>query len=132
MNLSGQSVKACADYYKIPLNAILVVHDDLDLPLERLKATAGGGAGGHKGVSSIIRHLGSGAFPRLKIGIGRPRFGEAVDTYVLSRFYADEAEGVKRVLQAAHECCERFAAGGIDRLMNQINRRQIHKTEVQG
>lgn len=132
MNLSGQSVKACADYYRIPLTAILVVHDDMDLPLERLKATAGGGAGGHKGVSSVIRHLGSGEFPRLKIGIGRPRFGEAVDTYVLSRFYADEAEGVERTLRAAEVCCERFVAEGIDRLMNQINRRQIYNTEVQG
>ncbi len=132
MNLSGQSVKACADYYRIPLNSILVVHDDIDLPLERLKATAGGGAGGHKGVSSVIRHLGSGEFPRLKIGIGRPRFREAVDKYVLSRFYADEAEIVEGVLRTVGECCERFVADGIDRLMNQINRRQIHKTEVQG
>jgi len=131
MNLSGRSVRACADYYRIPLHAILVVHDDLDLPLEHLKATAGGGAGGHKGVSSVIRHLGSGEFPRLKMGIGRPRFGEPVDTYVLSRFYNDEAEVVERVLQAVDECCERFVAEGINRLMNQINRRQIHKTEVQ-
>jgi len=131
MNLSGQSVKACADYYRIPLGAILVVHDDIDLPLERLKATAGGGAGGHKGVASVIRHLGSGDFPRLKIGIGRPRFGEPVDRYVLSRFYADEAEIVERVLQAADEGCERFVVEGIERLMNQINRRLIHKTEVQ-
>jgi PTH1 family peptidyl-tRNA hydrolase len=132
MNLSGQSVKACADYYRIPLDAILVVHDDLDLPLERLKAMGGGGAGGHKGVASVIRHLGSGEFPRLKIGIGRPRFGEPVDHYVLSRFYADEAKVVERVLRTVDEACGRFVAEGIDRLMNQINRRQIHKTEVQG
>jgi peptidyl-tRNA hydrolase, PTH1 family len=131
MNLSGQSVQACADYYKIPLNAILVVHDDLDLPLGKLKGATGGGTGGHKGVASVIRHLGSGEFCRLKIGIGRPRFGEPVDRYVLSRFYPDEAEAVERVLQAAGEACGRFATEGIDRLMNEINRRQIHKTEVQ-
>lgn len=131
MNLSGFSVKACADYYRVPAGAILVVHDDLDLPLERLKAAAGGGSGGHKGVSSIIKHLGSGEFSRLKIGIGRPRFDEPVERYVLSRFYPDEAEAVRRVLQAAETACGQFVEEGIDRLMNRINRHQIIKTEVE-
>jgi len=131
MNVSGLSVKACAGYFRVSLDAILVMHDDLDLPLERLKAAAGGGAGGHKGVASVIQHLGSGEFPRLKIGIGRPRFGEPVERYVLSRFYSDEQEAVRRVLQAADAACGRFVEEGIDRLMNQINRHQIHNTEVQ-
>jgi peptidyl-tRNA hydrolase, PTH1 family len=130
MNLSGISVKACVDYYKVSPETTLVVHDDLDLPLERLKAVTGGGAGGHKWLASIIEHLGSANFPRLKIGIGRSRFDEPVDRYVLSRFYPDEKEVVLRVLQAADTACEQFVLDGIDRLMNRINRHQIHKTEV--
>ena len=131
MNRSGFSVRACADYYKVPPEAMLILHDDLDLPLERLKLVAGGGAGGHKGVASIIAHMGGGEFPRLKIGIGRPRFDEPVESYVLSRFYPDEAEAAGRVLQTAETACEQFVEEGITRAMNRINRYKINKMEVE-
>lgn len=129
MNLSGISVRACSDYYKVPLGSILVIHDDLDIPLGRIKAVAGGGAAGHKGVASIIAHLGCGEFPRLKIGIGRPRFAEPVEHYVLSGFYQDEAAAVRDVLESAEAACGHFVGEGIDMLMNKINRHQTKKTE---
>ncbi len=89
MNLSGNAVRLCADYYKIDREHILVVHDDLDLPVGRIKVARQGGAGGHKGVKSIIDHLGGRGFPRIRIGIGRPRYNESTEDFVLSPFYKD-------------------------------------------
>ena len=90
MNKSGESVRDCIHHYDLETTKLLVVHDDLDLPLGKIKVVRNGGAGGHKGVSSIIHLLGSSEFSRVKIGIGRPRHKEAVVDYVLSCFYDDE------------------------------------------
>lgn len=121
MNLSGESVRACAAYYGLETRRILVVHDDLDMPLGRIKVVRGGGAGGHKGVTSIIRHLGSTEFCRVKVGIGRPRYEEAVEAYVLSPFYADERGLVQDVLRLAVNACELFVVEGVESAMNRIN-----------
>jgi peptidyl-tRNA hydrolase, PTH1 family len=122
MNLSGESVRACASYYALETNRILVVHDDLDLPLGRIKIIRNGGAGGHKGVSSIIRHLGSTEFCRVKVGIGRPRYGEDVENFVLAPFYADERQLAQEAIRAAVNACERFILEGVESAMNHINR----------
>jgi PTH1 family peptidyl-tRNA hydrolase len=121
MNLSGESVRACASYYALETSNILVVHDELDLPLGRIKVVRNGGAGGHKGVSSIIRHLGSTEFCRVKVGIGRPRYGEGVEDYVLAPFYADERGLAEDVLRLAVNACELFVLEGVGLAMNRIN-----------
>jgi PTH1 family peptidyl-tRNA hydrolase len=122
MNLSGKSVKICAEYLGVKSKQILVVHDDLDLPLGRVKAARRGGDGGHKGIQSILEHLGTREFNRIKIGIGRPRYGEPVQEFVLSPFYRENREAVEAALQKAVHACEVFVSEGIEKAMNEINR----------
>lgn len=130
MNLSGKSVKGCADFYKIKTEHILIIHDDLDLPVGKLKVVRSGGSGGHKGVRSIIDHLDESRFPRVKIGIGRPRYGETTEEYVLSPFYDDERDTMDRVKQIAVQACRIFVSKGVDYLMNHINRKNFEGKEV--
>lgn len=125
MNLSGEAVRACADYYALETSRLLVIHDDLDLPLGRIKVVKGGGAGGHKGVASIIQHLGSTQFSRVKVGIGRPRYGETVEDYVLSPFYDDEKGLAQKAIRVAVNACELFVLEGVESAMNQINCRNL-------
>ena len=121
MNLSGESVRACAAYHALETSRILVIHDDLDIPLGRIKVVKDGGAGGHKGVASIIDHLESTQFSRVKVGIGRPRYGETVEDYVLSPFYVDEKGLAQKAIQVAVNACELFVLEGVESAMNQIN-----------
>jgi PTH1 family peptidyl-tRNA hydrolase len=121
MNLSGASVRAFAEYHRLDPGDILVVHDDLDLPVGRIKMARGGGAGGHKGVQSVIHHLGTDRFCRAKIGIGRPRHGEAVETYVLRPFYGDEKDIMDRVTELAVRACELLVSQGVEAAMNDVN-----------
>jgi PTH1 family peptidyl-tRNA hydrolase len=130
MNRSGRSIEACADFYGLEPEQILVIHDDIDLPVGKIKVVKAGRSGGHRGVSSIIEHLGSDAFPRLKIGIGRPRYGETIEAYVLSPFYEDEKEIVKKLIQLAVQACEWFVSEGVESAMNHINCRTISGKEV--
>jgi len=121
MNRSGRSVRACVDYYDLECRDVLVVFDDIDLSVGRLKVARNGGAGGHKGVLSIIRNLGSTEFSRIKIGIGRPRYGESVEDYVLAPFYSDEKDIMEKVIHVAVQACELFVSEGIESAMNNIN-----------
>ena len=125
MNESGKAVRACVSYYDTAYENIVVIHDDLDLPLGRIKVVRGGGAGGHKGVKSIIRHLSSMQFPRIKIGIGRQRYEESVEDYVLKPFYGDEKGIVEKVLSAAIHACELIVSTGVESAMNWINNRSF-------
>lgn len=129
MNLSGRSIKACADYYNIKPENILVVHDDLDLPLGKIKVVRQGGSGGHKGVQSVIDHLGGTLFPRIKIGIGRPQLGEAVEDFVLSSFYDDQRETEERIIKRSVKACRLFILGGLVFTMNNINRQNFKYKE---
>jgi PTH1 family peptidyl-tRNA hydrolase len=121
MNLSGVSVKACIDFYRVVPENILVVHDDVDLPVGRVRLVKRGGAGGHKGVLSVFEHLGTRQFNRLKIGIGRPRGEEPVDEFVLNSFYEDDRLIVGRVIELSRRACEIFVTEGIAVAMNRIN-----------
>ena len=121
MNRSGESVKACVENYGLEIERILVVHDDLDLPVGRVKVVRDGGPGGHKGIESIIRHLQSKNFARIKLGIGRPRYGEAVEDYVLAPFYMDEREIFHNVIRVAVSACEMFVLEGVEKAMNRFN-----------
>ena len=130
MNLSGRSIKDCADYYGLKGENILIVHDDLDLPFGKLKIVSHGGAGGHKGVQSIIDHFGSAQFPRVKIGIGRPLFGETTEDYVLSPFYDDQREVIEEIIKMSARACRLFVSDGVGHAMNSINRQNLEAKEV--
>lgn len=121
MNRSGISVRACADWFDVGIRNTLLVHDDLDLSFGSIKVVSAGGAGGHKGVLSVIQHLGSTDFPRVKIGIGRPRYGETIEDYVLASFYADEKSVIERITHMAVHACELFISDGLESTMNTIN-----------
>ncbi len=125
MNKSGESVRDCIHHYDLEIDRLLVMHDDLDLPLGRIKVVGNGGAGGHKGVSSIIHLLGSSEFSRVKIGIGRPRHGEAVADYVLNYFYDDEKKLAGKVIRMAMKASELFVLEGVQAAMNHINCRRL-------
>jgi len=125
MNMSGESVRDCIQHYDLEIDRLLIIHDDLDLPLGRIKVVRNGGAGGHKGVSSIIHLLGSSEFSRVKIGIGRPRHGEAVADYVLSGFYDDEKKLAEDAIRMAMEASELFVLEGAQPAMNRINCRRL-------
>jgi PTH1 family peptidyl-tRNA hydrolase len=125
MNKSGESVGDCVHHYDLEMDRLLIIHDDLDLPLGKIKVVRNGGAGGHKGVLSIIAFLGSSAFSRVKIGIGRPSHGEAVADYVLDGFYDDERKLAKEVIRMAIAASELFVLEGVETAMNRINCRRL-------
>ncbi len=121
MNRSGQSVGKIAKFYNVEPENIIVVHDDLDLPLGRIKVTINRGAGGHNGIRSIMDHLGSKGFPRVKVGIGRPERSEVVSKFVLSRFASEEKDLLGEQLQKIEEAVELIITSGPLKAMNQIN-----------
>ena len=127
MNLSGKSVKACADYYGIENDCMLIIHDDLDLPFGKIKLVRQGGAGGHRGIQSIYDHFGSKVFSRIKIGIGRPENGEKIEDYVLSPFYESQKKNVKDVINFSIHACDLFLSEGIEIAMNRINGKHLIK-----
>jgi len=120
MNLSGQAVRPLLRWYRIALDDLLVIYDDLDLPLGKIRLRQQGGSGGHKGMRSITEVLGTEAFPRLRVGIGRPVHGEPPD-YVLSDFTADEWIAMDGALDQAVVAVETFIAAGIRAAMNRHN-----------
>lgn len=128
MNRSGESVIRFVDFHNIPLKNILVIHDDLDLDRGKIKVAAKGGAGGHNGIRSLMQHLGSPDFSRLKIGIGRPERdkkgrGIPVDRYVLAPFTDEELALFTDRLALIHEAISLFLEQGVDKCMNRINGR---------
>ncbi len=124
MNLSGRSVAEAARFYKIELNDLIVVHDDLDIPFGRIKMKLGGGNGGHNGLKSLAACLGSGEFIRLRIGIGRPVRGDVVD-YVLSSFEKDEMNDLLPVLDGAADMLETLLAEGLPKAMSIYNNKDL-------
>lgn len=113
MNLSGAAVQGAMTRGRVHPEALLVVHDDLDLPLGRLRFKRGGGAGGQRGVQDVIARIGP-DFDRLKVGISRPPEGWATESWVLSRFREDERALVERVVAAAADALERRRDDGWD------------------
>lgn len=122
MNLSGMAVRSCIDYYGVELRNVLVVHDDIDLPVGKIKVTRNGSAGGHKGVQSIIDSLGTSQFARLKMGVGRPPSFQPVEEFVLRPFSPPEETIVEEVLELAVRGCEVFVLKGLEQTMNDVNR----------
>lgn len=121
MNLSGQAVAGLAAFYKIDPADVLVVTDDVALPLGRLRARPEGGAGGHNGLKSIIQHLGTQAFPRVRVGVGRGDDRRDLSDHVLGRFDAGERDIVSAAVLRAADATERFLSDGIERVMSAFN-----------
>jgi len=103
MNLSGRAVARICGRHGVGLDDVVVVHDELDLPVGRMKLKKGGGSNGHKGIDSMVEHLGSEDFLRLRLGIGRPEYSSDVSRYVLQPFPPDEQAGVRAVCAAAQK-----------------------------
>ncbi|MDY6879936.1 MAG: aminoacyl-tRNA hydrolase [Desulfatiglans sp.] len=129
MNKSGISVRECLDYYDLDIRRVVVIHDDLDLPVGRIKIARHGGTGGHRGVSSIINSLGSKEFPRIKVGIGRPRYDESIEDFVLSPVYHDQKDILKGVVKIAVDVCEVLVSEGVESAMNRFNCHNLVKKE---
>jgi peptidyl-tRNA hydrolase, PTH1 family len=120
MNLSGQAIGEIARYFKIDLPDVLIVVDEVQLPLGRLRARARGSAGGHNGLKSVIAHLGD-DFSRLRIGVGRGEGQRDLADHVLSRFEKEEAAEVERMTTRAADAAEMFITSGIEAVMNAFN-----------
>jgi len=118
MNLSGRSVATLARHFSLSPEAVLVVADDLDMAVGRVRLKPKGSSGGHNGHKSIIQSLGSDEYPRLKIGIGKA--GETVD-HVLSRFKPDERAEIDRAVARCVDACETWLRDGLDMAMNRTN-----------
>jgi PTH1 family peptidyl-tRNA hydrolase len=121
MNLSGQAVGALARFYKVPLENILVVYDDVDLPQETLRMRPGGGSAGHNGMKSIIERLGSQEFPRLRLGVGRPPGHKEAANYVLQDFSKAEAEMLPQILDRAVDAVLVYITEGLNAAMTHFN-----------
>ncbi len=121
MNLSGQSIQGLANFYKLPLENLLVAHDDLDLPFGTIRMRPGGGPGGQKGVASTIERLGTKDFARLRLGIGRPPGRMDPAAYVLQDFSRDEAKTLSELLDRAADAALEFVINGLDKAMNKFN-----------
>jgi PTH1 family peptidyl-tRNA hydrolase len=121
MNLSGQSVGALVRFYKIPMERLLVIHDDIDLPFGTLRMRPDGGSGGQKGLASIIEHLGTKTFPRLRLGIGRPPGRMEAAGYVLQAFTGQEKELLVPMFDRAREAVLLYLQEGLEKAMTQYN-----------
>lgn len=120
MNASGEAIGSLLRYYKVEQQDLLVVVDEVQLPLGRLRARAHGSAGGHNGLKSVIAHLGT-EFARLRIGVGRGDSRRDLADHVLARFDRDEAAEVERMTARAADAAETFITSGIEAVMNAFN-----------
>ena len=121
MNNAGQSVGSLARFFRLPAEQMLVVYDDLDLPPGVLRLRPAGGTGGHRGMGSIVEHLGLDAFPRLRFGIGRPPGAMDPADFVLQDFSRAERELVEAAVDRAVECVRAFALEGVQAAMTRFN-----------
>ncbi len=120
MNLSGRAVRAIVDFYKVPIEDVLIVCDDFNLPLGKLRVRANGSHGGQNGLRNIQEQLGTDAYARLRIGVGQPGPGEAVD-FVLSRFKLGEKAAIDDAIAKAAEGVLIWLRRGLDACMNATN-----------
>lgn len=124
MNLSGESIKPIADYYKIDLSTeLIIVSDDISLPPGQIRIRKRGSAGGHNGLKNIIQQLGSEEFQRIRIGVGEKPKGYDLADYVLGHFSKEEQPFMKEGIEKAINAAEMMLDGEIDRAMNEFNRK---------
>ncbi len=130
MNRSGDAVSALTRYYGIEPDDLLVVYDDIDLPFTKLRARARGSAGTHNGMRSVVERLGTTAFPRLRLGVGRGDMRRDLADHVLAKFEKDEQSDLEEVIARAADAAEMFAADGILRVMNVYNAEPADSADV--
>jgi PTH1 family peptidyl-tRNA hydrolase len=121
MNRSGSAVGQVVRFYGMEPDRVVVIHDDLDLPFGRIKLVSNRGAGGHNGIKSLIDHLGTKDFPRIRVGVGRPPGETPASDYVLARFSGDEQRELPALFARLEEAVERLLAEGVAAAMNAIN-----------
>ncbi len=124
MNRSGQSVGAVASFYRIPVEGILVVHDDLDLDTGMVRLKEGGGHGGHNGLRDITTRFSSDKYLRLRIGIGHPGSGSDVSKYVLNRPTASEEMEIQNAIARSLEAMPDILSGNLQKVMNELHRKK--------
>ncbi|MFA9464457.1 MAG: aminoacyl-tRNA hydrolase [Velocimicrobium sp.] len=121
MNLSGESVRALMDYYKVSYEQIIIIYDDISLDVGNLRVRPRGSAGGHNGIKSIIQHMGTQEFARIRIGVGEKPSGWDLADYVLGHFAKSEEETMREALVDASRACEVIIGEGVEAAMNQFN-----------
>lgn len=121
MNLSGQSVGSLAKFYKIQLDHLMVIYDDVDLPFGRIRIRPSGGSAGQKGMGSIIDQLGTEEIPRMRLGVGRPPGSKGAASYVLRNFTGEDAEFLPQVLDRGVEAVLTFISEDLITAMNRFN-----------
>ena len=121
MNLSGEAVKLAGGFYKIPPERILVLYDDVSLPLGKLRIRASGSAGGHNGIKNIIAQLGTDAFPRIKVGVGAPQQEDGLVDWVIGSFTAAERKVVDAAIDKALDAAECVIEKGVSEAQNRFN-----------
>jgi len=121
MNESGGPVKALLDFYKVPLDKLVVVYDELDLPLGAVRVKSGGGDNGHNGLKSIRSALNSGEYTRIRIGIGRPPGRQAPADFVLRRFSGAESDTAKAGVLLGADAVETLVSKGLELTQNEVN-----------
>lgn len=124
MNLSGESVRELVDFYKVPNENIIIIYDDISLDVGQLRIRLKGSAGGHNGIKSIISHLGSMEFPRIKVGVGDKPKGWDLADYVLSRFQGVDAVIIKDAIEKSTLAVKDIIKDGLDSAMNVYNRKE--------
>ncbi len=122
MNLSGNSVASLVRFYKVDLDHLLVIYDEVDLPFHTLRLRPDGSSAGHNGIASIIERVGTDSFPRLRVGIGRPPGRKGTPSYVLEDFSKDERGELPELLDRAASAALKFITDGVDSAMNEYNR----------
>lgn len=124
MNLSGESLSPCMKFYKVSVDDILVIHDELDLPFGTIAFKNGGGLAGHNGLKSINQHLGTQAFKRLRMGIGRPVHGN-VSSYVLSNFDGEEEKWFDNYMEECGKALDLFLEKGFDKAATSFSKKAL-------
>lgn len=119
MNLSGESVREIANFYKIPNEDIIVIYDDISLDIGRLRIRSQGSAGGHNGIKNIIANLGTDVFPRVKVGVGQPK--DQLVAHVLGKFCAEDRKTVEEAFKVSVDAVECIISEGITEAMNKFN-----------
>jgi peptidyl-tRNA hydrolase, PTH1 family len=131
MNRSGTAIRATIDWYKLPPESVLIIYDEMDLPLGKLRLRLSGSAGGHNGMKSAISHLGTQDFPRLRIGIGRSNENSDSISHVLGKLSASEIEIVNPTLDLVVKAVEASLNGGVEKAMNLYNTKSKGDTKLQ-
>lgn len=137
MNRSGQAIRSAVDWYKLPPESVLVIYDDMDLPLGKMRLRLSGSAGGHNGMKSAIAHLNTQNFPRLRIGIGKPQTANTDDdkntiSYVLGRFSVAETQMISELLRLVVDSIEVSLKEGIEKAMSLYNNRTVAAKDASG